>query len=67
MTLNRGLAFGLVGLTIAAVIWGGFRYDLVALVALFIGLAVGIMPAEAALDGFRSEVAAGSVDRRVPA
>ena len=56
MTLQQGLAFGLVGLTIAAFIWGRFRYDLVAVSALVAGLAIGIIPAEAAFDGFRNDV-----------
>jgi len=56
LTLQQGLAFGLVGLTIAAFIWGRFRYDLVACVALVVGLAVGVIPAEAAFDGFRNDV-----------
>ncbi|CAL1690560.1 hypothetical protein MMB232_00688 [Brevundimonas subvibrioides] len=56
MTLQQGLAFGLIALTIAAFIWGRFRYDLVALVALVAGLAVGIIPAEAAFDGFKNDV-----------
>lgn len=56
MTLQQGLAFGLIGLTIAAFIWGRFRYDLVAVVALVAGLAVGIIPAEAAFDGFKNDV-----------
>ncbi|WP_122466053.1 SLC13 family permease [Brevundimonas lutea] len=56
MTLQQGLAFGLIALTIAAFIWGRFRYDLVALAALVAGLAVGVIPAEAAFDGFKSDV-----------
>ena len=38
MTLQQGLAFGLIALTIGAFIWGRFRYDLVAAVALVAGL-----------------------------
>ena len=53
MTLQQGLAFGLVGLTVAAFIWGRFRYDLVALAALVAGLAIGVIPADAAFEGFR--------------
>ena len=53
MTLQQGLAFGLVGLTVAAFIWGRFRYDLVALAALIAGLAIGVIPADAAFEGFR--------------
>lgn len=56
MTFDQGLAFGLIILTIGAFLWGRFRYDLVALVALLAGLAVGIIPAEAAFDGFRNDV-----------
>lgn len=56
MTLQQGLAFGLVGLTIAAFLWGRFRYDLVALAALLGGLAVGVVPVEAAFDGFRHDI-----------
>ena len=56
MTLQQGLAFGLVGLTIVAFVLGRWRYDLVALCALLAGLAVGIVPAEAAFDGFRNDI-----------
>ena len=56
MTLQQGLAFGLVGLTIAAFVWGRFRYDLVALAALVAGLVVGVIPAEAAFNGFRNDI-----------
>lgn len=56
MTLQQGLAFGLVGLTVAAFVWGRFRYDLVALGALLAGLAIGVVPARAAFDGFRNDV-----------
>lgn len=56
MTLEQGLAFGLVGLTIVAFIWGRFRYDLVAVVSLLAGMAIGVIPAEAAFDGFRNDI-----------
>jgi len=56
VTFQQGLAFGLVGLTIGAFIWGRFRYDLIAVVALVAGLAIGIIPAEAAFDGFKNDV-----------
>jgi di/tricarboxylate transporter len=56
LTLQQGLAFGLIALTIGAFVWGRFRYDLVALVALVAGLALGIIPAEAAFDGFKNDV-----------
>jgi len=56
VTLQQGLAFGLVGLTVAAFIWGRFRYDLVAVAALVAGLAIGVIPAEAAFEGFSNDV-----------
>lgn len=56
MTLQQALAFGLVGLTIAGFVWGRFRYDVIALVALLAGLAVGVIPAASAFDGFRNDV-----------
>lgn len=56
MTLQQGLAFGLIALTIGAFVWGRFRYDLVAVVALVLGLAMGIIPAAEAFDGFKNDV-----------
>lgn len=56
MTLQQGLAFGLVGLTIVAFIWGRFRYDLIALVALLTGVAIGVVPAREAFDGFANDI-----------
>jgi di/tricarboxylate transporter len=50
------LAFGLVGLTILAFVWGRFRYDLVAVVALLAGMVVGVVQPEAAFDGFRNDI-----------
>ena len=56
MTSQQALAFGLVGLTIVAFVWGRFRYDIVAVVALVVGLAVGVIPTEAAFAGFDNDV-----------
>ena len=56
MTYQQGLAFALVGLTIAAFIWGRFRYDVIALTALLLGVVVGIVPAEEAFDGFSNDI-----------
>jgi di/tricarboxylate transporter len=55
-TLQQGLAFALVGATIIAFVWGRFRYDLVALTSLVCGVAIGVVPAKAAFDGFRNDV-----------
>ena len=56
MTAQQGLAFGLVALTIVGFVWGRFRYDVVALTALVAGVAVGVVPADKAFDGFRNDV-----------
>lgn len=56
MTLDQGLAFGLVALTIAAFVWGRFRYDVVAVCALLAGVAVGVVPAKQAFAGFSNDI-----------
>ena len=56
MTLQQGLAFALVILTVAGFAWGRVRYDLVALISLLAGLIIGVVPAKAAFDGFKSDV-----------
>lgn len=56
MTLQQGLAFGLIGLTIAAFIWGRFRYDVIALSALLAGVAIGVVPAKSAFDGLSNDI-----------
>jgi len=56
MTLHQALAFAVVGGTIAVFAWGRFRYDVVSVCALLIGLAVGVVPPKAAFSGFTSDV-----------
>ncbi|MCA1772957.1 MAG: SLC13 family permease [Halomonas sp.] len=46
------LVFVVLGLTLAAFIWGRFRYDLVALSALLGSVMLGLVPAEDAFLGF---------------
>lgn len=46
------LVFIVLGLTLAAFIWGRFRYDLVALAALLGSVMLGLVPAESAFTGF---------------
>ena len=46
----------MIGAAVAVFAWGRFRYDLVALVALLIGLATGDVPVEKAFTGFTSDV-----------
>jgi di/tricarboxylate transporter len=56
MTLQQALAFGLIGATIACFVWGRFRYDLISVAALLLGVALGLVPAAKAFAGFSNEV-----------
>jgi di/tricarboxylate transporter len=56
MTHQQALAFGLIAVTIAAFIWGRFRYDLIALVALLAGVVLGVVPAKHAFDGLANDI-----------
>lgn len=56
MTLEQGLAFGLVGGAIALFVWGRFRYDLIALAVLAVGILIGVIPADQAFNGFSDDV-----------
>jgi di/tricarboxylate transporter len=56
VTLDQGLAFGIVGGMMALFAWGRPRYDVVALLALLAAVAVGIVPAKEAFSGFSDDV-----------
>jgi di/tricarboxylate transporter len=56
VTLQQSLAFGLIGATVIAFIWGRWRYDLIALAALAAGMALGLIPVKAAFDGFANDI-----------
>ncbi|HEX5378259.1 MAG TPA: SLC13 family permease [Phenylobacterium sp.] len=56
MTHQQALAFGLIAATIAAFIWGRFRYDLIALAALLAGVVLGVVPAKHAFDGLANDI-----------
>ncbi|MCJ2015098.1 SLC13 family permease [Methylobacterium sp. J-076] len=56
MTFDQGLAFGLLGATITAFVWGRLPYDLVALTALAAGIGLGLVPADKAFSGFSDDV-----------
>lgn len=56
MTQDQALAFALIGATVAAFIWGRFRYDLVALCALGGGVALGLIPAAEAFSGLSNDI-----------
>ncbi len=52
MTTDQSILFGLLFFVFVFLIWGRWRYDLVAFVALMIALLTGIVPKEQAFSGF---------------
>jgi di/tricarboxylate transporter len=56
MTYPQSFAIGIVVVMMALFIWGRFRYDLVAALALLAAVAVGIVPAKEAFSGFSDDV-----------
>jgi len=52
MTTEQFVLFGLLSLVFVFLIWGRWRYDLVAFVALLVALLTGIVPKEQAFSGF---------------
>jgi len=56
LTAPQALAFAIIGGAVIAFASGRFRYDLIALVALFMGVVTGDVPVKAAFTGFTSDV-----------
>ena len=56
MTLQQSLAFAIVIGMMALFIWGRFRYDLVAVLALLAAVLTGIVPADRAFVGFGDDI-----------
>ena len=56
MTLPQGLAFAVILGMMALFVWGRLRYDLVAMLALFMAVIVGIVPVEEAFTGFSDDI-----------
>ncbi len=56
MTLQQGLSFGLIGATVLCFIWGRWRYDLIALGSLAVGLVSGLIPIKSAFAGFSNDI-----------
>ncbi len=52
MTLDQGLLFGLLAIVFVLLIWGRWRYDLVAFVALLAAVLMGLVPSGEAFSGF---------------
>lgn len=56
MTLQQLLAFAVIAGTMGLFVWGRLRYDLVAGIALFVAVLVGVVPPERAFSGFSDEI-----------
>lgn len=56
MTSQQLLAFGILGGTMILFIWGRWRYDLVAILALLASLVAGTVPAKKAFSGFSDDI-----------
>ena len=56
MTLPQILSCSLVAAMMAAFVWGKLRYDVVALLALLAGVALGVVPAKDAFKGFSDDI-----------
>ena len=56
MTLPQGLAFAIVVIMMALFVWGRWRYDLVAAIALLAGVIVGVVPTNEAFKGFSDDI-----------
>jgi di/tricarboxylate transporter len=56
LTASQALSFAIIGGAVLAFAWGRFRYDVIALVALFVGVLTKDVPIKAAFSGFTSDV-----------
>jgi di/tricarboxylate transporter len=56
MTFEQGMAFAIVGGMMAVLISGRLRYDLVAVLALLVAVAAGLVPFDAAFSGFSDDI-----------
>jgi len=52
MTTDQSILFALLVAVFVLLIWGRWRYDLVAFMALLVGLVAGVIPTELAFSGF---------------
>lgn len=55
MTQEQIILFSLIGLVLVGLLWGRWRYDIVAFTALAVGVALGVIPHESAFSGFGHE------------
>jgi len=52
MTTEQVIIFSLFGAVFGLLLWGRFRYDLVAFAALMVGVTLGVIPTKDAFSGF---------------
>lgn len=55
MTYQQIALFALIGIVLGGLLWGKWRYDIVAFSALIVGVVIGAVPAETAYVGFGHE------------
>ena len=52
MTTDQSIVFTIIFCAMVMFVWGRFRYDLVAIAALMVGVLSGVVPAQEAFEGF---------------
>jgi len=65
MTTDQIILFALFGTVFACLLWGRFRYDLVAFTALMLGVVLGVVPAAAECAALTTDQTAIIVDGRI--
>jgi di/tricarboxylate transporter len=56
VTTAQLLSVGVITLVMVALVWGRLRYDLIAVCALLVAVAAGIVPFDKAFDGFSDDI-----------
>src|SRR5215210_7249571 len=56
MALQQALAFAVLAATMLLFVWGRFRYDFVAVLALLAGVFTGLVPSSQAFSGFSDDI-----------
>lgn len=56
VTTDQWTIFGIIGFTLVLFLWGRWRFDLIALLALLVTVVVGLVPAKSAFTGFADPV-----------
>lgn len=56
MTAEQYLSLGVIALMMFAFVWGRFRYDMIAAMALLAAVAIGVVPYDEAFTGFNDDI-----------